>query len=67
VHVLDWPDRTLSLPPLGAHVSAATTFPAGDRVEFTQTDTGITLTLPSAAAAGAPGRDPDHVIVLVAR
>jgi alpha-L-fucosidase len=60
VHVLDWPDRTLSLPPLPKRVRTATHFSTGERVRVTQSDDGVTLTLPEAAAD-----DFDRVIALV--
>lgn len=59
VHVLDWPDRVLSLPPLGARVIGARMFATGDRVVVTQSAAGVTLTLP---AGGTD--DPDRVVVL---
>ena len=59
VHVLDWPDRTLALPALGARVVAASMFGGRERVEFSQTDAGVTLSVPSPS-----GREPDRVVVL---
>ncbi|SRR5579871_2554761 len=59
VHVLDWPDRTLSLPPLGARVSRASSLPGGAAVAFAESRDGLTLTLPP------PTDEPDRVIVLV--
>jgi alpha-L-fucosidase len=59
VHVLNWPDRMLSLPPIDAHVLNATLFPSGARVDVAQTETGVTITLPNASP-----NEPDRVIVL---
>ena len=59
VHVLDWPDRTLSLPALPGRVRSATRFPTGERVPFTQSANGITLTLPPAGS-----EEVDRVIAL---
>jgi alpha-L-fucosidase len=58
VHVLDWPDRTLSLPALPARVIRATLLGSGTPVPVVQTALGVTLTLPPA------GVEPDRVIVL---
>ena len=60
VHVLDWPDRDLSLPPLGAHVSRASMLGTGERVEAVESTAGVTLTLPSTATS-----EPDRIVVLV--
>jgi alpha-L-fucosidase len=58
VHVLDWPDRVLSLPALDARVVRATMLADGTHVGVAQTAEGVTLTLP-------PGSDePDRVVVL---
>ena len=46
VHVLDWPDRQLAIPGVGAHVQQASVFGTGKRVELVQTNEGIILTLP---------------------
>jgi alpha-L-fucosidase len=59
VHVLNWPDRMLSLPPLGARVIGARMLNGGTRVDVTQTEGGITLTLPPGAKDEA-----DRVVVL---
>jgi alpha-L-fucosidase len=59
VHVLHWPDRTLALPPLDRRIRRAGMLVGGAAVPFTQSETGVTLTLPP-AAAGAP----DRVVVL---
>ncbi len=60
VHVLDWPDPLLALPPLGAPVRTAYLLRGGAAVRFEATAAGVTLALPSAAAG-----EPDRVIVLV--
>jgi alpha-L-fucosidase len=57
VHVLDWPDPTLALPPLDARVRRARMLGGAD-VAFTQSEAGVTLTLPP-----APG-EPARVVVL---
>jgi alpha-L-fucosidase len=57
VHVLDWQDRVLALPALGARVRSARMLPGGEPVPFLQSDAGLTLTLPASEA-------PDRVIVL---
>jgi alpha-L-fucosidase len=59
VHVLDWPDRTLALPPLDARVRSAWMLPGAAAVPFVQDDEGMTLTLPPAEAG-----EPDRVVVL---
>jgi alpha-L-fucosidase len=59
VHVLNWPDRILSLPDVGARVVSATTLKGGTRVDVAQSAAGITVTLPTASAD-----EPDRVIVL---
>lgn len=62
VHVLDWPDRTLSLPPFPGRVVRATLLAGGARVGVAQTVAGVILTLP-------PGGldEPDRVVVLETR
>jgi alpha-L-fucosidase len=60
VHVLDWPDPQLALPPLGAPVRAAYLLRGRAALRYQETAAGVTLTLPPAAAA-----EPDRVIVLV--
>jgi alpha-L-fucosidase len=59
VHVLDWPDRTLSLPDPGARVVRASMMRDGAAVGVAQSANGVTLTLPPAMAD-----EPDRVIVL---
>ncbi len=60
VHVLAWPDRELALPPLSARVARAGMLGSGERVGVTQSDAGVTLTLPT---VGGPA-DLDRVVVL---
>ncbi|MEP6765047.1 MAG: alpha-L-fucosidase [Gemmatimonadaceae bacterium] len=62
VHVLDYADASLSLADFGARVTKASMLDGGAKVAFTQTATGIALTLPSASAATV-----DRVIVLETR
>jgi alpha-L-fucosidase len=61
VHVLDWPDRVLALPPLSAQVIGASMFASGERVEVRQSEAGVALTLP---AGRGDNDDPDRVVVL---
>jgi alpha-L-fucosidase len=60
VHVLDWQDRVLALPDLGARVVRAATLKDASPVPFAETAGGVMLTMPPAS-----GDDPDRVIVLV--
>ena len=60
VHVLDWPDRMLAIPAFGSRVLRAAMLAGGARVPFTQTGSGITLTLPPTT-----GDTPDRVVILV--
>jgi len=62
VHVLDWPDRMLSLPDFGAHVVRASMLKDGTRVEFSQSEHGVLLTLPQPVSD-----EPDRVILLETR
>jgi alpha-L-fucosidase len=62
VHVLEWPDRVLSLPSFGARIVGASMMKSGERVPFVQSDDGITLTLPPAEAG-----ERDRVVVLATR
>jgi alpha-L-fucosidase len=50
VHVLDWADADLALPPLGRPVRAARLLAGGAAVPFRETATGVTLTLPPRGA-----------------
>jgi alpha-L-fucosidase len=59
VHILDWPDRQLSLPPLGARVLRASMMVGDAGVDFVESRDGVTLTLPP------PSDAPDRVVVLV--
>lgn len=49
VHVLNWPDRVLSIPDFGRRVTRATMLDGGKRVEVVQTGAAVTLTLPTSA------------------
>ena len=46
VHVLDWSDRLLALPPLGRRVISAASLATGEPVSFRGEPTGLVLTLP---------------------
>lgn len=59
VHVLDWSDRLLALPALGARVTRATMLRSGERVDVRESDAGVTLTLPAGGEDEA-----DRVVVL---
>jgi alpha-L-fucosidase len=59
VHVLDWSDPELALPPLPRRVRAASLLVGGARVPFRETRDGITLTLPARSAD-----EVDQVVVL---
>jgi alpha-L-fucosidase len=59
VHVLDWPDRTLSLPSWGARVTSAKMLGTGEAVAVTDANGAITLTLPARDA-----KELDRVVVL---
>jgi alpha-L-fucosidase len=59
VHVLDWADPALLLPQLPDRVTAAYTLKDHGKVEFSKTDDGVLLKLPTRAAS-----DFDLVIVL---
>jgi alpha-L-fucosidase len=62
VHVLDWPDRMLSLPDFGTRVVAASMLRDGARVNVVQSANGVTLTLPPVVSD-----ELDRVIRLVTR
>jgi hypothetical protein len=49
VHVLDAPDATLLLPPLGAKVRSARVLTAGRAAEFSEHDFGVVVKLPADA------------------
>jgi alpha-L-fucosidase len=59
VHVLDWPDRTLSLPSLGRRILSASMLDGAEAVPFSQSDQGVVLTLPV-----RPTEQPDRVVIL---
>ena len=59
VHVLDWADRALAIPPVGARVRQATLLANGERIPFTENPSGVTLTLPRR------GDEYDVVVMLV--
>src|SRR5204862_1772 len=48
VHVLDWPDRVLSIPAFGARIVWASVLGSGERAQVVQTENSVTLTLPLA-------------------
>jgi alpha-L-fucosidase len=48
VHVLDWPDETLSIPRLPAKVTAARFVKDGSRAGFVEDASGIRVTIPAA-------------------
>jgi len=60
VHVLDWPDPLLPLPPLGARIRTAYLLRGRGAVPVVETAVGVTLALPPASAD-----EPDRVIVVV--
>ena len=62
VHVLEWNDTLLSLPPLGAAVIDARMLATGDPVRVVESESGVTLTLPPGGAD-----EPDRVVVLALR
>jgi alpha-L-fucosidase len=59
VHVLDWPDATLALPPLPKAVKSARLLVGGRPVTFQSAASGVTLQLPS------EGRDPNDTVVVL--
>ena len=61
LHVLDWKDRTLALPPLGARAWRAQAWPERRPLPLTKTDRGITLTLPADTSS------PDRIVALIPR
>jgi alpha-L-fucosidase len=60
VHVLNWQDRVLALPDLGARVVRAAMLKGASPVPFAETAGGVMLTMPPVS-----GDEPDRVIVLV--
>jgi len=59
VHVLDWDDRILSLPGIGARVAGARMLVTGLDVGVIESENGVTLTLPPSLEG-----EPDRVVVL---
>ena len=57
VHILDWDDRQLSLPPLPKPIRGATLLQDGSQVPFRTNSGGVTLTLPE--------RSPDTIDLIV--
>lgn len=57
MHVLEWPDATLLVPPPGRRVLAARFLRDGSRTEFVQNELGVLLMLP------AKKRDPYDTVV----
>ena len=51
IHILDWPDRMLVLPPLDRSVKGAKMLKGGAKVELRQDPAGAVLVLPAAPAA----------------
>ena len=51
IHILDWPDRMLVLPPLDRPVKGAKMLKGGAKVELRQDPAGAVLVLPAAPAA----------------
>ena len=60
VHVLDWPDRVLTLPSWGERVVSARMLATGETVSVAESEGAVTLTMP----AGATSAEPDRVIVI---
>jgi alpha-L-fucosidase len=59
VHVLDWPDEALALPPLGRRVARAQALVSAAPVPFSETAAGVVLRIPAAAR-----EDVDTVLAL---
>ena len=59
VHVLNWQDRVLAMPPLGGRVAAAWMLDGGARVDARETENGVTIALPTADASAH-----DRVVVI---
>jgi alpha-L-fucosidase len=59
VHLLDWADPELTLPPLSRRVRAASSLADGSRVPYRASAAGITLTLPQLGTDEA-----DRIVVL---
>ena len=58
VHILHWDSPLLAIGPLPKKVASAQQLTTGSKVEFTQNEKGIVLTVPPA------GKDADRVVVL---
>ena len=58
VHILDWPDRVLAIPPMNGRVVRAVRLSTNTPVEFAQSDAGVTLNVPMVAD------EIDRVVVL---
>ena len=59
VHVLEWPDRVLSIPSLGRRVRKASMLGSDEQVEVVQSQNAVTLTLPPTR-----GVEDDRILVL---
>ena len=62
MHVLDWPDRILALPPIDARIVRAAMLRGAAPVAVQQSELGVVLTLPPPI-----GDEPDRVVVLMTR
>jgi hypothetical protein len=60
VHVLDWRDRVLALPSLGAGGWAAKSWPDGKELQVIRAADGVTITVPA-------GESPDRIVALIRR
>jgi alpha-L-fucosidase len=60
VHVLNWVDPALSIPPVGRPVERAYMLATGKPLDFSQDASAVTLRLP-----GGQADEPDRVVVLV--
>jgi len=58
VHILDWPDRVLAIPPITGRVVRAIRLSTNTPVEFAQSGAGVTLNVPIV------GDEIDRVVVL---
>ena len=59
VHVLSWRDRQLSLPAIPGRIASARMLGSNEPVPFTQSETGVVLTLPEGNT-----EQPDRIVVL---
>ena len=62
VHLLDWSDRVVSIPAFGAKIVGASILGTGARVRVAQTETAVTLAMPTDARG-----EVDRIIVLETR